>query len=149
MKSILLTLTMAVALVWSASAQSLEATKSKLATNSSSGASVKVVEHGEAATAIKTAVGRSTRSKVRVYKVVIFYDNSQDARGSWAAAGSRFETLFPGVSISKTYENPYFKIVVGNCLTQEEAVVLWSRVKAHFPKAFLSREEVNISVFGE
>ena len=41
-----------------------------------------------------------------------------------------------------TYENPYFKVSVGNCTTQEEALVLLEDVKRYFPKAFIMRENI-------
>ena len=43
------------------------------------------------------------------------------------------------------YENPYFKVSVGNCLTAEEAIILKGRVSASFPKAFLKNEEIAVS----
>ena len=43
------------------------------------------------------------------------------------------------------YENPYFLVSCGNCLTQEEAIMLLSKVKIHFPKAFVVMAEIPAS----
>lgn len=49
------------------------------------------------------------------------------------------------VKVYMGYENPYFKVSVGNCLTAEEAIILKGRVSATFPKAFLKNEEIAVS----
>ena len=56
-----------------------------------------------------------------------------------------FEETFPDVKVYMGYENPYFKVSVGNCLTAEEAIILKGRVSATFPKAFLKNEEIAVS----
>jgi hypothetical protein len=43
------------------------------------------------------------------------------------------------------YENPYFKVTVGNCLTEEEAIILKGRILSTFPKAFVKNEEFSIA----
>ena len=40
----------------------------------------------------------------------------------------------------QVYENPYFKVSAGRCVTAEEAIMLLERVRVKFPKAFLMRE---------
>lgn len=32
------------------------------------------------------------------------------------------------------YENPYFKVAVGNCLTAEEAIILKGKIAIDFPQ---------------
>ena len=41
------------------------------------------------------------------------------------------------------YENPYFKVAVGDCLTTEEAIILKGRVSSAFPKAFVKNETLS------
>ena len=43
------------------------------------------------------------------------------------------------------YKIPYFVVSVGDCLSNEEAVILKGRVTGTFPKAFLKNEEFPIS----
>ena len=40
------------------------------------------------------------------------------------------------------YENPYFKVTAGDCLTSEEAIILKGRVQGVFPKAYVKNEEL-------
>ncbi len=133
------------------SAQSLAAYKEQLATAVSSNghvARVRVTEYGDAARAVADAARNSQRQRVRGYRVCIYFDNGQsgqDARGGAVAAKALFEERFPDEKVYMVYENPYFKVSVGNCLTDEEAIILKGRVSGVFPKAFLKREEFALS----
>ena len=70
--------------------------------------------------------------KIRGYRVRIFSDNSQNARSAGQNALSRFRELYPGIPADMTYDTPYFKVTVGNCLTAEEATILWGKIKRRF-----------------
>ena len=61
------------------------------------------------------------------------------------AARESFETMYPDERSYVTYENPYFKVAVGNCTSQEEAIILMERIRPTFPKAFLMRETIPAS----
>lgn len=130
--------------VMTVGAQNLGTFCAELAT-SRNGASVEVREHGDVASAVASATTQTQRSHVRGFRVGIFYDNSQDARERAAAAEQLFRTNFPAVPVYKDYRNPYFIVTVGNCLTQEEATILWGRVKTLFPKAHITRTEIPIA----
>ena len=73
--------------------------------------------------------------------------NSQSARRDAVTAQENFSSLFPQEQSYLTYENPYFKVAVGNCTTQEEAIILLGRVRGSFPKAFIMRESIDIGEF--
>lgn len=112
---------------------------------SQNGATVVVSEQGDASSAVASATTQTQRSNVRGFRVGIFYDNSQDARERAAEAEQLFRASFPSIPVYKDYRNPYFIVTVGNCLTQEEATILWGRVKNLFPKAHISRTEFPIT----
>ena len=125
------------------SAQNLDLFRQSLA-QSEGGATVVVREHGDASSAVASATTQTQRSNVRGYRIGIFYDNSQDARVRAAEAEQMFRASFPSIPVYKDYRNPYFIVTVGNCLTQEEATILWGRVKGLFPKAHITRTEIPI-----
>ena len=79
------------------------------------------------------------------YRVCIFFDNGQDARAGAIAAKQLFEENYPGIKVYMVYENPYFKVAVGDCLTTEEAIILKGRVSSAFPKAFVKNETLSIA----
>ena len=145
MTRIILILTLLVVAI-SAGAQSLDRFRSSLA-QSQNGAAIVVNEQGDASSAVESAMSQTQRSNVRGYRIGIFYDNSQDARERAAEAEQLFRSSFPSIPVYKDYRNPYFIVTVGNCLTQEEATILWGRVKNLFPKAHITRTDIPIALF--
>lgn len=132
------------------SAQPLETFKERLATPRVSGmllgeSRVEVTEHGDAAAAVAEASRTGQRLRFRGYRVCVFFDNGQDARADAVAAKTLFEETYPGTRVYMVYENPYFKVSAGNCLTAEEAIILKGRVSTAFPKAFLKSEELSLA----
>lgn len=85
--------------------------------------------------------------KVRGYRVRIFFDNSQNARSNAQAIMNQFAELFPDIPVYMIYENPYFKVAVGNCLTEDEAMIISGRIKGKFDRAFWAREDIPIGAF--
>ena len=129
-------------------AQSLDAFKERLAAPVASDAAfgtakVTVTEYGDAARAVNEA--SRTGVRLRGYRVCIFFDNGQDARAGAIAAKKLFEENYPGIKVYMVYENPYFKVAVGDCLTTEEAIILKGRVSSAFPKAFVKNETLSIA----
>ena len=68
---------------------------------------------------------------------------------AWGSACGCAEALFketyPGIMVYPVYENPYFKVAVGNCLTAEEAIILKGKIASTFPKAFVKSEEFSMA----
>ncbi|MCD7969470.1 MAG: hypothetical protein LUF87_03870 [Alistipes sp.] len=111
------------------------------------GASITVTEKGEAASIVRMASSARRNTRVNGYRVRIFFDNKQNARGQANAALNRFRELYPGIPADMKYDVPDFKVTAGYCLTNEEAIILWGRIKNQFPKAFLIPEEIPLSAF--
>jgi len=134
-------------------AQSLDAFKRQLARPAADSlgvgdARVVVCEYGEAARTVAQASLRSQKPRFRGYRVCIYMDNGQDGRDARAGAleaQKLFEETYPGIPVYPVYENPYFKVRVGNCLTSEEAIVLIGKIAATFPKAFPTHEELTLT----
>ena len=131
-------------------AQSLDAFKQRLAepvagTAFFGRAQVTVAEHGDAARAVAEAVRAGQQLRLRGFRVCIFSDNGPEARNGAFAAQKLFEETYPGVKVYMDYKIPYFVVSVGDCLSNEEAVILKGRVTGTFPKAFLKNEEFPIS----
>lgn len=131
-------------------AQSLDAFKERLAAPVASDAAfgtarVVVTEYDDAERAVDDASRSGARLRIPGYRVCIFFDNGQDARAGAIAAKTLFEENYPGIKVYPVYENPYFKVAVGDCLTSEEAIILKGRVSSAFPKAFVKNETLSIA----
>lgn len=75
------------------------------------------------------------------YRIRLYSGNNQQARAEAEAVQQTFREHY-AVPIYFSYENPYFLVSCGNCLSHEEAIILLSKVRAHFPKAFIVACEI-------
>ena len=107
---------------------------------------VQIVEYADAGAIVGQNLTAEPKS-VSGYRIVIFMSNTQTARRDAVAAQDNFALLFPQEQSYLTYENPYFKVAVGNCTSQEEALILLGRLRGTFPKAFMMRENIAIGEF--
>lgn len=110
--------------------------------DSLSGARSNVTIHFSAEESIsKYNAQTSPKESYQGYRIRIFASKSQSARTDAEAAIALFEEHFK-VPVYFAYENPYFLVTCGNCLSHEEAIILLSRVRKHFPKAFLVMSDI-------
>lgn len=116
-----------------------------LTCDSTSVASVIVREYGNVSQVVAKAVKTSLKSSVKGYRVCIFFDNGENARTDAMEAKTQFESLFPAEKVYIAYDNPYFMVTIGDCLTSEEGVILMGRVRNTFPKAYLKSENISFA----
>lgn len=129
----------------STEAQTLELFKQRLAEPAPmTGARVTATEYGDASEAVIRTDRTLKRMNFRGYRVCIFLDNGQNARAEALRAKSLFEETFPDTKVYLMYDNPYWRVTAGNCLTAEEAIILKGKVSPTFPKAFLKNEELTL-----
>ncbi len=145
MRKIFLIFIMLAAASAAVSAQSVSRFKSRLSEMSASGGRITVTEDESAAAAVRQSDMKHKPTKVKGYRVVIFFDNGQYASDKAKAVMNSFGQKFPSVNAYMVYENPYFKVSVGDCLTMEEAVILMNRVSSAFPTAFPKSEEIELA----
>ena len=103
-------------------------------------ARVTVTESDDAAAQVaRSASRRGDEGGFQGYRVGIYSGNDPSAQESSLAAKQKFEEEFPDINVYWVYDNPYFKVTAGDCLTEEEAVMLLARVRRLFPKAYVVR----------
>ena len=102
---------------------------------------VVVREQGDAATIVDANLHQEAKA-INGYRIVIFMSNKHSARQDAIATQQQFVELYPNEGVYLSYENPYFKVTVGNCLTQEEAIIMLGRLQGNFPKAFISSARI-------
>jgi hypothetical protein len=130
------------------SAQTLENFKQQLSTPIGSG-QVEIVEEPGATNALRTASRALTERRHEGWRITLFVSNSSHARSEAYETVRNFESNFPGLDVAMSYDNPYFKVSACHCATAEEAIILLERILVHFPKAFLSRENMSATDFIE
>ena len=109
---------------------------------------VYITEQGDAAPIIEKNLKAEPKA-VNGYRIIIFMSNTQSARRDAVAVQENFSLLFPQEQSYLIYENPYFKVAVGNCTSSDEAIILLGGIRKHFPKAFIVRENINIEEFAK
>ncbi len=133
----------AVALCQQAAGQSIAAFKHAVSRpDSAMHGSLHISENGSAANAVRTYDALVKPDKVRGYRIRIFFDNGQNARTEAMETRDRFRQEFPGIPTYLAYENPSYIVTVGNCLSLDEALILWNRVRHSFSTAFLWRGDI-------
>ena len=85
-------------------------------------------------------------TEVMGYRVGFFFDNSQSARKNAKEAKDKFEQHFD-VPVYMVYDSPYYKVSAGDCLSEDEALVLFERIRPIFPNAYVMRKRMEIKNF--
>ncbi len=75
----------------------------------------------------------------QTFRIRIFFDSGQNARAASEAAAARFRSLHPGVSVTRSFTNPFFKVTVGNYATKADAANALKSIQQEFPTAFIVR----------
>lgn len=88
-------------------------------------------------TAVRAATSYLPVAKVAGYRLCLFSDNGQSARGAAAGALGMLSSVAPDVRGEMIYTNPFFRVYAGHCLTKTEAAILLGRLKYSFPKAYI------------
>lgn len=110
------------------------------------GGKVKVHQSPEIESAMNSHFAGNRKRVISGYRVRIFFDNKQSARGESEAALARFESMYHDVRAYRSYANPYFKVTVGDFRSKSEAMELLQRIKGAFPSAFVVKESINYPV---
>lgn len=116
----------------------------QLASPTAQGGAVVVTLNDEAQSIINGLNSQSKPDYIRGYRVGLYFDNGQDARANAEFVKRKFKNLYPHIKVYVNYENPYFKVAAGDCISQEEAVMLLEEVRPSFPKAFIQRDDIPI-----
>ena len=80
------------------------------------------------------------------FRVRIYFNNTQNARGESEAAQRRFEAAHPGIFAYRSFVNPFFKVTVGDFRTRSEAMKLLQEISSEFPTAFIVKENINYPI---
>lgn len=135
----------------SVQAQRIEKVKNRLASPATGengrSARVEVNESGNARNIVRRGDATGVSATVNGFRIVIFFDNGSSARSEAERIRENFNRTYPDVLCDIRYENPYFKVLAGNCVTSEDAVILLGRIRSSFPEAYIMREEIALKNF--
>jgi len=76
------------------------------------------------------------------FRIRIFFNNTQQARVRSEELENSFSQQHPGIRVYRTYDNPYFKVTVGDLRTKSDAVKMLKILEREYPSAFIVRENI-------
>ena len=101
---------------------------------------VRIVQSSSIRNAVEARSRQNASQNVQGYRIRIFFDNSQTARGASEAALYRFKVKNPEVAAYRSFTSPYFKVTVGDYRNRSEALAALQEIRKDFPTAFIVRE---------
>lgn len=75
------------------------------------------------------------------YRVQIFFGSDRKAAND---ARTKFLQLYPEVDAYLVYQQPNFKVRVGDFRTQQEAQAIFRNLLTHFDKVFIVPDKINL-----
>lgn len=77
------------------------------------------------------------------YRIRIYSNLGNTAREESQDIKARFYELFPEIPIYREYDNPYFKVYVGDYRTKIDALEDFKQIKRNFRRAFIVPDQIN------
>lgn len=86
-------------------------------------------------------IARNMRSSgIPGYRIRIYSESGIGAKNEQQQVRARFLSLYPGMDAYNRYDEPYFKIYVGDCRTKSEALKLQDRIAKDFPNSIVRED---------
>ena len=78
------------------------------------------------------------------YRIRIFSESGIGAKKDQQQVRARFLSLYPGLDAYNRYDEPFFKVYVGDCRTKSEALKLNDIIKKDFPNPIIAPDFINL-----
>jgi len=78
------------------------------------------------------------------YRIRIFSESGIGAKKDQQQVRARFLSLYPGLDAYNRYDEPFFKVYVGDCRTKSEALKLNDIIKRDFPNPIIVPDFINL-----
>ena len=92
----------------------------------------------------KLATRNSKYSGVPGYRIRIFAESGLGAKEEQQRVRAKFISHYPGIDAYHAYDEPFFKVYVGDCRTKSEALKLHDRISKNFPNSFILPDNINL-----
>jgi hypothetical protein len=83
-------------------------------------------------------------SGVPGYRIRIYSESGVGAKEEQQRVRARFLSHYPNIDAYYRYDEPYFKVYVGDCRTRSEAQKLYDEIKENFPNSIIGEDYINI-----
>jgi hypothetical protein len=86
----------------------------------------------------------SSLTGVPGYRIRIYSESGVGAKEQQQRVRANFLSLYPDVDAYYRYDEPYFKVYVGDCRMRSEALELYDRIRKNFPNPILVEDYINL-----
>jgi hypothetical protein len=90
----------------------------------------------------KLLTSNKKTSGIPGYRIRIYSESGVGAKEQQQRQKARFLTLYPGIDAYYQYDEPFFKVYVGDCRTRSEALKLLDRIKREFPNPIIREDYI-------
>ena len=78
------------------------------------------------------------------WRIRIYSESGIGAKKEQQQLRARFLSLYPGLDAYNRYDEPFFKVYVGDCRTKSEALKLNDIIKRDFPNPIIVPDFINL-----
>ena len=161
MKKVLLTLALAAACAFCASAQNSKDlvyqadSLGVLEDQSLAGASifnsmpkeVTVHQSGAVKAAAADQISRNAGRQMTGFRIRVFYDNAQSARNASESVYKAMQAKYPRMTVDRSFANQYFMVTIGRFRTRIDAVKVLREIQGSYPDATIIKERFKYPEF--
>jgi len=90
----------------------------------------------------KMLTSNKKTSGIPGYRIRIFSESGVGAKEDQQRIKARFLTLYPGIDAYYRYEEPFFKVYVGDCRTRSDALKLLEKIEKDFPNPIIREDYI-------
>ena len=104
---------------------------------------------------VRQAVSRQVEAnkgpegEVDGYRIRIYFDNKQKSREESQEVMARLKALHPGYNVYLKFNNPNFKVTVGDFRTKVDAQIALKEIIKAFPSAFIVKEKMRFPLVSD
>ena len=81
------------------------------------------------------------------YRILIFSQSGNYSKNAAMEALENFQLLYPDEKVYLVFEEPYFKVKVGNFTSRIEASLYLKSIKADYPYAFVIKDVLDMKEY--
>ena len=115
-----------------------------LASLGPTGHSVNFVQDPRVDILVRRHIEFNQATTVNGFRINIFFQSGNRSRSSAMAAHAAFSERFPNMRGYVSFEEPYFRVNVGNFRTRLEATVALESLRVVYPQANVVRDVLNL-----
>ena len=94
---------------------------------------------------LRKHIAYNTRNpKISGWRIRIYSDNSSGSRSRSEGIAAGFAARFPDIATYREYDNPYFKVSVGDFRNRDEAMRTLEQFRQTYPLAVIVPASINL-----